>query len=74
VKRLEELNVEMDDANSEYKEVLAQAGQLVLPFPCAGKLTYLEDLLKELQDALGAALGEESRTDLSNAIDSISPA
>jgi hypothetical protein len=36
------------------------------------KLTYVEDLLKELQDALGTALGEESRTQLSTAIDSIS--
>jgi len=64
----------MDDANAEYKEVLAQAGQLNVLHPSAVKLTYLEDLLKELQTALGTALGEESRTDLSKAIDSISPA
>jgi len=31
--------VEMDDANSEYKEVLAQAGQLNGTLPSAGKLT-----------------------------------
>jgi hypothetical protein len=66
--------VEMDDANSEYKEVLAQAGQLIALHPRADKLTYIEDLLKELQNALGTALGEESRTHLSKAIDSISPA
>jgi len=64
--------VEMDDANSEYKEVLAQAGQLDRPQPLAGKLTYLEDLLKELQNALRTALGEESPT-VSQAIDNISP-
>ena len=29
----------MDDANSEYKEVLAQAGQLNGTHPSAGKLT-----------------------------------
>jgi len=29
----------MDDANSEYKEVLAQAGQLNGTLPSAGKLT-----------------------------------
>jgi hypothetical protein len=64
----------MDDANSEYKEVLAQAGQLSVLLPLAVKLTYVEDLLRELQDALGTALGKESRTDLSKAIDSISAA
>jgi hypothetical protein len=64
----------MDDANTEYKEVLAQAGQLNVLLLLAGKLTYVEDLLKELQDALGTALGKESRTDLSKAIDSISAA
>ena len=64
----------MDDANSEYKEVLAQAGQLNVLHLLAGKLMQVEDLLKELQNALGTALGEESRTDLSKAIDSISTA
>ena len=65
--------MEMDDANSEYGEVLAQAGQLNGLHPSAVKLTYLEDLLKELRTALGTALGEESRTGLSKAINSISP-
>jgi len=64
--------VEMDEANSEYKEVLAQAGQLNRTLPSAGKLTYLEDLLKELQNALRTALGEESPT-VSQAVDNISP-
>ena len=62
----------MDEANSEYKEVLAQAGQLNRTLPSAGKLTYLEDLLKELQNALRTASGEESST-VSQVIDNISP-
>jgi hypothetical protein len=31
--RLEELKVEMEEANSEYREALAQAGQLIVSYP-----------------------------------------
>lgn len=63
----------MEQANTEYREALAQAGQpaaFTVPLP---RLTSSEALLKELQLALGTALGDDTQQDSSKAIKSMSP-
>jgi exonuclease VII small subunit len=72
VTRLEELKVEMDEANREYAEALAQAGQLEIVLHFETQADELEELLKELQQALGTSLGQGTQTDLTKAISSLS--
>lgn len=50
----------MEVANQEYKEALAQAGQIPSSIP-RPKLMIVGALLKELQSVLGVALGAEQQ-------------